>query len=589
MPVLPVLLYLRLTSLKNFFRAQARRLRQPKYLAGAVFVAGYFWFFIFRSNSTFGNMGKLLGEGSKDHGFLTLAFGALALSAILTAMWTFSTDKPGLQFTEPEIAFLFPAPLTRRALIHFKLLSALFAALLQAVFFSLIFHRGRLFNAHAPRLLIGWWVLLSVISLHALGSSLTIARLAESGLGAGRRRALIFGGLAAVGLATGWWIWHDMPDITNFESMLDWVAAVLNGGALHWLLWPARLVLRPLAAPDLSSFLLALAPAGLVLAAHYWWVGRMDVAFEEASIARAAHHAARRAEIQSKGVFRFGPAAPATGRRPPFDLARTRWGEFAFLWKNLLSTRPWLTVRTWLICAVTIIALWRGFSLWLGNSYWKAGGALATIGMMVGMMALVYGPLITRLDLRQDLANADILKTYPLPGWRILLGEMLAPIFILSGIIWLALLAWYLGLNGHQPPTLSLRWFSPGMRAVFTGCAAGLTPFLVTLLLLVPNGAAILFPAVFRTLRTPGAGLDLMGQRMIFGFGQIFVLLLVLLPGAGAAALLIFITQWLIGPALAEILAATIVALVFAGEIWCVLWWLGERFEKLDLSSELRP
>jgi hypothetical protein len=39
----------------------------------------------------------------------------------------------------------------------------------------------------------------------------------------------------------------------------------------------------------------------------------------------------------------------------------------------------------------------------------------------------------------------------------------------------------------------------------------------------------------------------------------------------------------------AVILAAVAVILVLAGEIWCALWWLGERFEKLDLSSELRP
>jgi hypothetical protein len=586
MQVLSALLYLRVTSLKNFFRAQARRLRQPKYLAGAVFVVAYFWFFVFRhTNAALQTMNL---PGSAGLGALVLAFGSLAVTGILGAMWTLTSDQPGLQFTEAEIAFLFPAPLTRRTLIHFKLLSTLFGSLIQAVFFSLIFNRGGLFNVRAPQLLVGWWVLLSIISLHLLGASLTIARLAEGGLRAGRRRALILAGLGALGLFTGWWIWHDMPGVADYSSIFEWAAAVLNGGALRWLLWPARQLLQPFVATGLSASLLAFAPAGLVLIAHYWWVGRMDVAFEEASIARAAHFAARRAEMQARGTVHFG-AKPTKGRRPPFEVGRTRWVELAFLWKNLLSTRPWFTVRNWLICAAAIIALWRGFSLWLGHSYWMFGGGLATVGMVGGLMAMVYGPLITRLDIRQDLANADILKTYPLPGWRIVLGEMLTPVAILSGIGWLALLAWYLGLNGHQPPSLSLRWFSPAMRTVFTCCCAGVMPFLITLLLLVPNGAAILFPAVFRTMRTPGAGLDLMGQRMIFGFGQIFVLLLVLLPGAGAAGLLIFMTQWLIGPAAAEILAAVSAALVLAGEIWCVLWWLGDRFEKLDLSSELRP
>lgn len=586
MPILSALLYLRVTSLKNFFGAQLRRLRQPKYLAGAVFVVAYFWFFVFRHvNATFGKSNM---SGMGDLGPLTLALGALMVTAILAAMWIFSSDKPGLQFTEPEIAFLFPAPLTRRILIHYKLLSTLFASLIQSVFFSLMFHQGRLFSGRAPQLLVGWWVMLSIISLHSLGTSLTIARLAESGIQAGRRRFLIVGGLISVAAATGWWIWREMPDITHYASLFEWFGAVLNGGALQWLLWPAKMIVQPLVTIGFSPYLLALAPAVLVLVAHYWWVARMDVAFEEASIARAAHFATRRAQIQAKGVFSLG-AKPAVGRLPPFNLSRTRWVEFAFLWKNLLSTRPYFTLRNWLICAGIIVAVWRGCGMWLGHEYWRAGGILATVGAMGGGMALIYGPLITRLDIRQDLANADILKTYPLPGWRILLGQLLTPIVILSGIIWLGLLAWYLGLHGHQPPSLSKVWFSPVMRGVFVGCSAGVTPLLVTLLLLVPNGAAILFPAAFKTARTPGAGLDLMGQRMIFGFGQILFLLLVLLPGGAAASLLIFITQWIIGPAASLILATSIVALVFAGEIWCVLWWLGERFEKLDLSSELRP
>ena len=585
MQVLSALLYLRLTSLNNFFRAQLRRLRQPKYLAGAVFVVAYFWFFVFRHTNAV--LGKMSLPGAPDLSHLALAFGALAVTVILGAMWTLTSDKPGLHFTEAEIAFFFPAPLTRRILIHYKLLSTLFGSLIQSVFFSLMFHQGRLFSGRAPLLLVGWWVLLSIISLHNLGTSLTIARLAEGGLRAGRRRFLIIGGLASVGLATGWWIWREMPDINNYGSIFQWFEAVLNGGAMYWLLWPAKLILQPLVVTGLSNYLLALAPAVLVLAAHYWWVTRMDVAFEEASIARAAHFASRRAEIQAKGILHLG-AKPAVGRRPPFELSRTRWVEFAFLWKNLLSTRPYFTLRNWLICAGIIVAYWRGCGLWLGHEYWRAGAMLATVGAISGGMALIYGPLITRLDIRQDLANADILKTYPLPGWRILLGQLLTPIVILSGIIWLGLLAWFLGLHGHQPPSLSLVWFNPMMRAVFVCCCAGVTPLLVTLLLLVPNGAAILFPAAFKTARTPGAGLDLMGQRMIFGFGQIFVLLLVVLPGAGAAALLIFITQWIIGPAAAVILATLIVALVFTGEIWCVLWWLGQRFEKLDLSSELR-
>ena len=54
------------------------------------------------------------------------------------------------------------------------------------------------------------------------------------------------------------------------------------------------------------------------------------------------------------------------------------------------------------------------------------------------------------------------------------------------------------------------------------------------------------------------------------------------------AALLIFILQWLLGPIAAVSIAAIAVLVVLVGEVWCGVWWLGQRFEKLDVSTELR-
>jgi hypothetical protein len=165
------------------------------------------------------------------------------------------------------------------------------------------------------------------------------------------------------------------------------------------------------------------------------------------------------------------------------------------------------------------------------------------------------------------------------------LGELLAPTVILTGFIWLGLLAWLLGLHGHQPPNLSAVWLGEPMRVVFAACVAALTPLVVALELLVPNAAPVVLPGWFQTVRTPGAGIDLMGQRLIFGFGQVFVVTLALLPGAGTAALLIFCTQWLVGPALSVCFASVSVMIVLIGELWCGVWWVGGRFEKLDLSE----
>ena len=65
--------------------------------------------------------------------------------------------------------------------------------------------------------------------------------------------------------------------------------------------------------------------------------------------------------------------------------------------------------------------------------------------------------------------------------------------------------------------------------------------------------------------------------------------LLALFGAALAAFVLIFASQWLIGAPAAIALATTVVLGVLGAEVGCALWWLGARFEHLDISAELRP
>jgi len=73
--------------------------------------------------------------------------------------------------------------------------------------------------------------------------------------------------------------------------------------------------------------------------------------------------------------------------------------------------------------------------------------ALGVIPVLL-IMTVLLGPQVARLDLRMDLANADILKTYPLRGWQIVLGEVLTPVAILSVVFWLELLLVFLTMPG---------------------------------------------------------------------------------------------------------------------------------------------
>jgi len=211
---------------------------------------------------------------------------------------------------------------------------------------------------------------------------------------------------------------------------------------------------------------------------------------------------------------------------------------------------------------------------------------IITFTAIFSAYTLLLGPQLARQDLRSDLPHADILKTYPLAGWQIILGEILTPIAILTGLLWLNLLAQVLAL---APMADKVPWLTPGFRLTVSLCIGAVIPVLCALQLLIPNAAALLFPAWFQATRQRSGGIDAMGQRLIFVFGQLLVILISLFPAVLGAALVIFASQWLIGASAAVVLGTLVALSILGAEVACGLWWLGERFEKFDLATELRP
>ncbi|HEX2854451.1 MAG TPA: putative ABC exporter domain-containing protein [Opitutaceae bacterium] len=595
------LLYLRLTSLKNRLLMRIKRLKQPKYLFGGIAGAVYFWFFFFRH--LFGNSGRganrrtmaeampLFPPELTDAPSLAMSLGALLLLGIVVVVWLAPKEKPALGFTETEIAFLFPAPLSRRMLINFKLLSSQFTILLTALFFTLISNRVNVLGGNALTHAVGWWLILSTLSLHFAGTNLTVTRLIDGGVSTWRRRLWLFGGLTLAVAGTLAWVWRDLQaptpqELSGVDPFTRYLLTVLNGGALGWLLWPFRLVLGPFLAGDARTFFLALGPALLVVGAHYYWVQRMEVSFEDASVVAAEKRTAVLAQIREG---KFQPGAPKAKARPgPFALAPTGPAEFAFLWKNLLSTRSYFSWRVLLSCAALIVIGSQWLHRALHDSPFAETATLVVpiFSLMAAAYVLLLGPHLARQDLRSDLGNADVLKTYPLRGWRLMLGELLTPTAILSGMFWLTVLAATLFFT---PKGNMAKTFTPALQATCAICVCLAAPAVIALQLLALNGSTLLFPAWFQSTRGQAGGIEVMGQRMIFVFANLIVVLLALVPAGLVAGLLIFIMQWIIGAPAAVVLATLVVIAVLVGEIWCALWLLGERFEKFDLSAELRP
>ncbi|MDO8541928.1 MAG: hypothetical protein Q7S40_15940 [Opitutaceae bacterium] len=595
--MLRALIYLRLTSFKNWTWSRLRRLRQPKYLAGGIVGFAYFYFFFFRGLA--GPPARRLPPHAPAEALRTAdamlaidwlpfasAMGAIALFVLLVLMWVIPARPAALGFTEAEIAFLFPAPVTRRALVHFRLLSSQFRNLIGAGVMMLFSNRWSFVEGNPLTHALGWWFVFSALNLHFSGANFTLTRLAERGIGTWRRRVLIVALFATIAALTIWQLPASgrLPEFTDefaLSAIADWVVTLAGTAPLGWVVWPLKLIIAPFLAADTRTFLTVFAPALAVITLHYLWVVQTAVSFEDATIDQAQKRAARVAAWRA-GDRRIGNAA-SKGRPAPFKLAAVGRPEIAFLWKNLLSTWPYFTPRVFVGCTLVIIA---GCSWMNTQPAWR--GLLPGIGVFALIFSgytLLVGPQFARQDMRTDLPNADILKTYPLAGWQVVLGQLLAPTAILTAILWLAILVLALTFHPLRP---GLVWLTLQLRVATALGLAVLVPVLVALQLLVPNAATLLFPGWFQASRGRGGGVEVVGQRMIFFFAQLLTMTAALLPPTLFGALLIFILQWLVGPVAAVTIAAVAVLLILLAEVWLGLWWLGGRFEKLDLSSELR-
>lgn len=575
------LVYLRLTTAKGWLTSRLRRLKQPKYLVGAVVGISYLYFFLFRRISQNG-MSRPAADTFEAAEALSVVpdIAAAALLLLIAFNWIVPRGRAGLTFSEAEISFLFAAPIRRRTLIHYRLLSTLGTLALTAFFLTLVSGGWTSSGASAWLRGAGWWVMLGTISLHFTATSFVVTRLLDRGVSSLARGVA---GLAVLALAVGvplFWTLAALPaptqqDLAGVGAVARYLEAALQSGPLPWLLAVPRLVVAPLLATDARAFVPALMPALLVLAAHYAWVLFSAVSFEEASIEKAEKRATRLAAFRS-GNLRV---TTARKRRDPFRLRDTGRPELAFLWKNLLAMGRVFNPRSALVAAAIIAAA----CLWLASAGLRGGQAfVATVATIVLLVILLLGPQFARHDLRADLKNADILKTYPLAGYQLVFGEMLGPLAVLTVIAWLALLAMTLSIAAADLP--------PFVKAVGPLGIAVATPFFCALQLVIQNAIALLFPAWVQNVSNPGEhGLDVFGQRLVFFAGQVLLLALGLLPALIVAGVTFAVVNWLTGPTIAALLAALVVLIVLGVETWAGVRWLGQRFAQFDLSAELRP
>ncbi len=577
--------FLQSRSLWNRLRRSVQRLRQPRYLFGALVGGAYFYFFLFRRVRS-GTHAATNAPLPLAHGAALKyeAFAAVALAVFVLYEWLFSGTRARLAFSEAEIAFLFPAPLTRTTLVHFNLLRSQFAIFFSAFLMTLFLRRGNALGASSLQYATGLWLVLSMLKLHGLAASFTRERLLDLGVRPMLRRTVVAGLvlLAALGC---WWSmraqlrWPTADELADGAALRDWFAGIAGTAPLAWLLAPFRWAVAPIFASDAADFARALLPAFALLVAHYLWVVRAQVSFEDASIAFAKRTAERLAAMREGRLRERKPTRP---RSEPFRLAAHGFAPIAFLWKGLIAMGPFYRLRNWLIACVIAIAVCQ----WLAAAPERLPflTALGVAIPIIGVWLLIVSPMMMLHGLRRTLDRMDILKATPLRGWQIALGELLTPAVTMSFASWLLLLI------AAQAMDVAVAHGRIALSDLFAGAfGIGLVaPPLCALMLCVPLAGVLYFPAWTAPQDGGVRGIAATGQGLIFLGGYLIALVAALAPAALLGGLGYAITNWLADRPAALVAAALCACAALGFELACAVDLLGRRIDRFDVSQELR-
>ncbi len=564
MSATPALLFLLLRTARNRIVRLAGRVRNPRY--ALAMLAGVAYIVLIARNSGQGNGAEAaLAPGLRE------ALLALGVLVVTVWAWVYSRDARALAFTTAEVTFLFPAPMSRRALIRFKLARAQLLVLLNTVIWAVIIDVGRP-GMPAWMRAVAVWSILSTLHLHRLGAALTRASLGEHARPA--RRAAVAALLTAAAVLLGAAAVSAAPLLASARGFAQLGDAFVEASRLPLpalVLAPFAAVVRPLGAAA-GDWLVAMLPALGLLLLHYLWVVRSDAAFEEAA-AEASFLRARELDVR-----RSGGQVPS--RREKYSPALTRLRpegrpEAAIFWKNITMVLRRRRARVlYATFAVLLLAAAAATDLAPRNAHMVGIAVLTWGGLLV-----VLGPQWARNDFRTDLAHLDLLRSYPVEPDALVRAEAGAAALVVSLAQFVLLAIGTVALSAS--PEIEL---AGSERTVAAISALVLLPALNFMGLMIMNGAALLFPAWVRTAHSRAGGIDTLGQNVLTAAAYLLALAVALLVpvtvGAGAG----FLARPALGIS-AGIVAAGVATVVLGLQAWLLSLWLGSAFERIDPST----
>ncbi|MEP6691282.1 MAG: putative ABC exporter domain-containing protein [Gemmatimonadaceae bacterium] len=568
-------------TMRNRLVSQLKRVKEPRYAVASLL--GLLYVFSIYSQHSGGTGGGLPNDLFRSPASLLL-IASTCVAMLVAGWWIFGGDRSALAFTPAEVHFLFAAPLSRRSLIQFKLLRAQPQIIVSTLVWIVLLRRGG--ESPLPMLCraLAFYIVFATLLMHRLGASLVRSTAAENG-GSGARRSALPLAIVLAGLAgLAWSVLAALPKLRHANGdFLPILRQALSGTLPSVVLAPVRWTLAPTMSSTVPEWAVAMLPALAMLALHYLWVIRTQVAFEEtameATTKRAERLAVRRARRSGASVVE-----PVVAGSRAIPLAPTGEPAIAIVWKN--STYFWRTMgKRTLVLVVLIAIISVVIAAMFGSRDEQTGqygqSALGPILIMFTMLFTLMGPTYIRNDLRLDLQQLDLLRTFPVDPVRLVGAEIASSVIALSALELAFVAVLYLSLlfvPQWTPFSLSL-----GERTLALIAFATAIPLLNAVTLTVQNGVALLFPAWVRPGST-GGGIESIGQNLLAMIASFFLLALSWIAPAFAVGAVLWtlwamLGRWSIG--LAVVAGGSVIVL----EVWLVMTWLAgvlTKTEKID-------
>jgi hypothetical protein len=466
-----------------------------------------------------------------------------ALLGICVLTLITSAGDRAISFTPGEVDMLFPGPFTRRQLILYKLAKSTAAALLSALFLSIVLHR------HAS-----WWpacytgIFLSLLfiqffSINAVIAAQSLGTQLQSRL----RWIILMGFLAAVTLIARN-VFAESPPL-NIVQMMQRISYSPLG---HFLLFPFTFFGETITAQTSGQLLQWALPAATMDIVLLCLLLLMDANYLETASAASERRYAQLQRIRGGSFLSMGIKGDAHWhvRKPAF-----LGGIGPIVWRQITAA---VRSSKGLLFLMLILALGAApLVLGAGN---QAAHFLPAFGGVALWFTLLVSTML-KFDFRGDLDLMDVLKALPLQPWAIATGQLVAPSILLAATHF-ALLA------------VAARVI-PGQHAAFLCAAALVLPFDL-LLFAVENLLFLLFPT--RPAAASPGDFQILGRQAFILATKMIVLSVAAIPPLVVAVLVWKVTGES-QPAF-TIVAATCMLL----EVLVLIPLIGRAFVRFDPS-----